>query len=260
MERVLVCIFPTTRAHRLAFESIKRHVLDELNADLALALAIDENYDYENCLWQHAKYRWTAPSFEKNLGEAFDLAQRWLCQQNSISPPDWRLMLRIKGLWQGGIQSLDPQPSYSAIFTFGRWLLLHGLQQDGILDRYDRFVLTRSEFVWLCPHPPLSLLDRSEIWVPAGVEDTAWPDYGGLNDRHLVVSRADVVNCLNLIEDVLLHPTELYDELKSKSLNNEQLLAHHLYRKGLRDKVKRFPNVMYLARELNDDQHELVLG
>jgi hypothetical protein len=248
VERVLVCIFPTTRAYRLAFKSFKRQVLDELNGDLALALLIDEKYDYANPYWQHAKYRWTAPSFNNDLGEAYDLAQRWLCQQYNIPAPDWRLMLQIKGVWQGGIRSPDPQPSYSAIFPFGRWLLLRGLQQDGILDRYDRFVLTRSEFVWLCPHPPLSLLDRNAIWVPHS------QDYGGLNDRHLVVTRADVVSCLNLIEDILLRPTELYNELKSRDVNNEQLLAHHLDRKGLLHKVQRFPNVMYLAREVDDDQ------
>ena len=79
-------------------------------------------------------------------------------------------------------------------------------------------------------------------------------DCDGLNDRHLVASRADVVNCLNLIEDILLHPTELYEEMKQGlGWNNERLLAHHLGRKGLLHKVKRFPGVMYLAREDNDD-------
>jgi len=248
VERVLVCIIASTRGHQSSFKSFKRHVLDELNGDLALALAIDENYDYENCLWQHAKYRWTAPTFRNDYGEAYDLVQRWLCQQRNIPPPDWRSMLRIKGPWQGGIRSKEPQPSASALLPFCRWLLLRGLQQDHILDRYDRFVITRSDFVWLCPHPPLSILDRREIWVPNG------EDWGGLNDRHLVASRADVENCLNLIEDVLLRPFELYDELKHKSsLNEEQLVAHHLDRYGLLDKVKRFPYVMYLARDVNDD-------
>ncbi len=203
MERVLVCILSTTRAHQLSFSSFKRHVLDELNGDLALALAIDEKYDYGNPFWQHAKYRWTTPSFKDDYGEAYDLAQRWLCQEHNVAATDWRSILRLKGLWQGGIRSADPVPSRSAMGTYARWVLLHGMQQDGILDRYDRFVLTRSDFVWLCPHPPLNILDHAAIWVPSG------EDYDGLNDRHLVASRADVVNCINLIEDIVLHPTEL---------------------------------------------------
>lgn len=247
MEKVLVCLLASTRGSLVTFPSFKRQVLDELNADLALALAIDDKHDYGNPFWQRAKYRWTVPDFS-DFGEAFDMAQRALCQQHNVPAPDWRLMLRIKGPWQGKIRSPDPQPSASSILPFCRWLLLRGLQQDGVLDHYDRFVITRSDFVWLCPHPPLSVLDRAAIWVPNG------EFYGGVPDRHLVVSRADVVNCLNLIEDILLHPTELYEQMKHiPVLNNEKFLAHHLGRKGLLHKVKLFPYVMYTARSKDDE-------
>jgi hypothetical protein len=250
VEKVLVCLLASTRAHQLTFPSFKRHVLDELNADLALALAIDENYDYANRYWQHAKYRWTAPNFS-DVGELFDLAQRWLCHQHNMPAQDWRPMLQIRGIWQGGIRSPYPQQTMSSIQTFCRWLLLSGLQQDEILDRYDRFVISRSDFVWLCPHPPLSILDRNAIWVPDG------EDYSGLNDRHLVVSRADVVNCLNVIDDILLRPIQLYEEMRNEPghyyWNNELFFAHHLRRKGLFDKVKRFAYVMYMARQASDE-------
>ena len=248
MEKVLICLLGSTRAHQLTFPSFKRKVLDELNGDLALALAIDENYDYANSFWQHAKYRWTAPIFS-DFGEAFDLAQRWLCQERNITAPDWRPMLQINGSWQGLIQSPDPQPGHASLLFFCRWLLLQGLKQDDVLDRYDRFVITRSDFIWLCPHPPLSVLDRSAIWFPNGEH------WGGLNDRHLVVSRTDVVNCLDLIEDILLEANQLYEELKGQTAwyNIEQFLAHHLRRKGLFHKVKMFPYVMYLARQIGDD-------
>jgi hypothetical protein len=247
VEKVLVCLLASTRAHQLTFPSFKRQVLDELNGDLALALAIDEKYDYANPFWQRAKYRWTAPDFS-DVGEGFDLAQGWLCQQHNVPAPDWRSMLQIKGNWQGGIRSPDPQPSRASIQIFCRWLLLHRLQQDEVLDRYDRFVITRSDFVWLCPHPPLSILDGDSIWTPDGEQ------YGGVNDRHLVVSRADLLNCLNVIEDILLQPLELYEQMKYQpTWNSEQFLAHRLQRKGLLHKVKLFPYVMYLARSVRDE-------
>jgi hypothetical protein len=270
----------------LTFPSFKRQVLDELGGDLAVALSIDEKYSYENPFWQHAKYRWTSPDFS-DCGEGFDLAQRWLSQQYGCPAPDWRIMLQLKGIWQGGIASPDPQPSKSSILYFSRWLLLHGLQQDNVLDRYDRFVITRSDFVWLCPHPPLSVLDKDAIWFPDG------ENWGGLTDRHLVVSRADVVNCLNIIEDILLKPIQLFEEMKNLSTydpwncgrtdrltppfrdgpddpasieghsapaktaagngwNIEQFLVYHLWRKGLLHKVKLFPYVMYLARSAHE--------
>jgi len=246
VESVLVCLLASSRAHQLTFSSFKRQVLDELNGDLALALMIDEKYDYGNPFWQHAKYRWTAPIFSDN-GEAFDFAQRWLCHQHDLPAPNWRLMLQIKGIWLGGIRSEAPHASATSILPFCRWLLLNGLQRDGILDRYDRFVISRSDFVWLCPHPPLSILSHDAIWLPNG------EDFGGLNDRHIVVSRADVVNCLNGLEEILLNPMQLYDEMKHDDYwNDEKFLAHHLARKGLLSKVKRFPYVMYAARPTND--------
>lgn len=246
VERVLVCVLASTRAHQLTFSTFKRQVLDELNADLAVALAINENYDYANGFWQHAKYRWTAPDFS-DYGDAFDLAQRWLCQSHNVAAPDWRIMLQVKGIWQGGIRALEPQRTASSILPFCRWLLLNGLEQDQFLDRYDRFVITRSDFVWLCPHPPLSILDQDAIWVPDG------QNWWGLADRHLVVSRANVVDCLNVLEDILLHPKQLYEEMKHHSdWNNEQFLAHHFKRKGLLHKVRRFPYVMYTARSKYD--------
>jgi len=247
VEKVLVCVLCKTRAHQLTFPSFKRQVLDELNGDLALALTIDESYNYGNPFWQHAKYRWTAPDFSDYSG-AFDLAQRWLCQQQKIAAPDWRSMLRIKGNWQGGIRSPDPQGGSGSIQIFCRWLLLHSLRQDNLLNRYDRFVITRSDFVWLCPHPPLSVLDRGAIWLPNG------EDYGGLTDRHLVASQANVVDCLNVIEDILLYPMQLYEEMKQQPTRNlEQFLAHHFGRKGLLNKVERFPYVMYLTRSVSAD-------
>lgn len=246
MERVLVCILAQTRAHQVAWPSFKRHVLDELSADLALAVTLDENYDYVNPYWQHAKYRWTSYQ-PADIGDTFDLAQRWLWNQDDVTPPDWRAMLRIKGIWQGGIQTADPQPSFSANLLFSRWLLLHGLGEDGILERYDRFVVTRSDFVWLCPHPPMSVLDRDSIWIPDGEH------WGGLCDRHLVVSREDAVDVLNLIDDILLRPDELYEEMKHLSgMNLEVFLKNHLERRGLLPRVKLFPYVMYTARPVSD--------
>ena len=105
-------------------------MLDELNADLAVALAMNTHYDYE----KHAKYRWTAPEFD-DTGQGFDLAQRWICAERDLPPEDWRALLAVKGIWQGRIRSPDPQLTASSIQTFCRWLLLHGLRQDRVLDR-----------------------------------------------------------------------------------------------------------------------------
>jgi hypothetical protein len=250
MERVLVCLLAKTRGHDVTFSSFKRHVLDELQADLAVALTIDEKYDYANPYWQHAKYRWTSRDYD-DYGDGFDFAQRSLCDERNLHPTDWRPLLRLSGPWAGRIRSTPatpPRTGASAILPFCRWLLLRGLQRDGVLDRYDRFVISRSDFVWLCPHPPLSILDREAVWVPDGQH------WGGINDRHMVVSRADVESCLNGLEDMVLESDRLYEEMKDQEeWNEERFLAHHLRRKHLLDRVRVFPYTMYTARSRHDD-------
>ena len=68
------------------------------------------------------------------------------------------------------------------------------------------------------------------------------------------MSRADLLNCLNVIEDILLQPLELYEQMKYQpTWNSEQFLAHRLQRKGLLHKVKLFPYVMYTARLVQDN-------
>lgn len=247
MERVLVCLTGSTRGHEVAFPSFKRNVLDELNADLALAIAIDERYDTANPLWQYARYRWTVND-TSDYGDAFDSAQQAMWQHRVGVPPDWRTLLRIKGIWQGGIHSSDPQESRSAVLPLCRWRLLNGLRQDGVLERYDRFVVTRSDFVWLCPHPPLTMLDPGHIWIPDGEH------YDGLADRHLVVSRAHVMHCLDQLEAILLQPDELARAMEHYAdWNNEQCWKLHLERKGLLSTIRMFPYVMYLARHHQDN-------
>ena len=78
--------------------------------------------------------------------------------------------------------------------------------------RYGRFVVTRSDFIYPCPHPPLSILDCGWIWIPDGEQ------YGGFTDRHLVVSQEeDAAAVLSLIDDIRLRPDELYEEMKHRS-------------------------------------------
>ena len=49
--------------------------------------------------------------------------------------------------------------------------------------RYDRVLWSRLEFIWLLPHPPLSVLDDGCTWIPHG------EDYAGINDRHALLTR-----------------------------------------------------------------------
>ena len=92
---------------------------------------------------------------------------------------------------------------------------LHGLSRVHALlrraearrgARYERVVVSRLDYIWLTPHPPLRLLGRRCAWVPQA------EDYGGLNDRHAVMNREHADTYLGrwaMIEDgrlMTLHP------------------------------------------------------
>ena len=246
MERVLVCVIGQTRSHQLTWKGFKKHVLDELQADLALAIGVDDTYDYGNPFWQHARYRWPTQEFD-DYGDAFDQAQRWLCRDTGIEPPDWRILLKIKHYWLGGIKGDEAHRGGAAIPLYFRWWLRHNLIRDAVLQHYDRIIVTRSDFMWTIPHPPMSLLSRDNLWFPDGEY------YYGLTDRHMVASAEHILDATNLMEDVLLRPKQLAAAMAPCSRwNMESVLAMHLERVGLRAKVKVFPYVMFAVRGEQD--------
>ena len=243
-ERTLVCVIGQTRAHQLTWTSFKKNVLDELSADLALVIHLGNNYDYSNPFWQHATYRWPSPEYE-DWADGFDEAQCWLVPDGPY--PDWRKVAAVGSHWLGGIKA-SGQPYMCAALIYFRWLLRHKIYQHGLLDRYDRFIITRSDYLWACPHPPLSVLPRENIWFPDGEY------HQGLTDRHMVVSvlspyRSDLDVALGLIDDIVCCPDSLlqrfggYSDFNIERYQHFQIKAH-----GRMDRVRMFPYVMYTVR------------
>jgi hypothetical protein len=246
MERVLVCVLAQTRAHQLTWVNFKRNLLEELDADLALCIGVTEDYDYSNPFWQHAKYRWATPEYD-DFGGGFDRAQRWFMPDPPLDIPDWRSLLDVKGHWLGGIKGEGAQPGAAGILIFYRWLLLQNIMKQKLLEEYDRFIITRSDFYWLCPHPPLSVLKPDYIWFPDG------EFYGGLSDRHLIVSSRDLYNSLNLIEKIVLRPAELTkDMIHHSNWNIEKFIFFCLNRNRLLSRVALFPYIMFAVRGTED--------
>ena len=242
-KRTLVCVIAETRAHKITWPSIKKNLLDELNADLALCISTPDAYDYENPFWQEAKYKWTVPEYD-DWGQAFDFAQNEIRQDGDMTVvPNWRRILLIKDQWLGGIKGEDKHPGSAGILIYFRWHLLQKLRIEGLLDKYDRFIITRSDFVWLNPHPPLELLDREKIWIPDGEA------YGGVTDRHAVLSSKHLVPYLNIADPILVHTDRLFNEMKHYSeWNLEKFIYFMLGAQGLAEDINYFPYCMYSVR------------
>ncbi|MEO8668907.1 MAG: hypothetical protein ABI399_10345 [Bauldia sp.] len=245
-ERVLVCILSQTRAHELTWPTFKHHVLDELNADLALCIGVDDTYDYANPFWQAARFRWTVPELA-DYGDGFDEAQAWWAARAGVEPVDWRQLLSIRDQWLGAIEGQDKQSGSGAIQIYFRWVLYRHLVDTDILGQYDRVIVTRSDFIWPVPHPPLALLSPRFIWTGDGEH------YGGITDRYLLVAAGDLLPAINPMEEIVLRPRRMARSMRWHwSWNPEKVLARHLRRQRMARRVRFFPYVMYTVRGVAD--------
>lgn len=238
MERVLVVIIAETRAHEFSYKLFKKNVMDALQADLALCVAKNEWEDTNNPFYQQAKYVWTYDEPE-DWGSALDAAQA-----SDHCQGDWRQLLKLDGILMGGVHDEEGRTRGSgSILLFFRWLLKHQLIESGVVDQYDRFIITRSDYIYLTPHYPLHLMDPGKIWIPDG------EDYNGYTDRHIVASRQDVLQVLSVADPILCSPEALYEEMHTeKEWNLERYIRFAFLRLGLEARVRRFPYTMYAVR------------
>ena len=238
METVLTIVLSETRAYENTWELFKKNVLEALNAELCLCIADNQREIKSNPFYQHAKYVWTYEEPD-DWGDAFDFAQ-----QQEGQDGDWRQLLGVKNEWLGGVKGAGAQAGSAGILLFMRWFLKTSLLKSGVLSRYDRFIVTRSDFVHRIPHAPLSLLDPRYIWIPDG------ENYGGVTDRHLVAHQSDIIATLSITDPILDSAEHLGCEMRtrSSSWNMEKYIKFSFDRMNLTPRVKRFPYTMYAVR------------
>lgn len=237
-ERVLVCILGQTRAHELTWEGFRKNVLAELGADLALSIGVDENYEISNPFHRYAKFHWTVPEFD-NYRDAFNQVSSHLGSDDK-----WLVLKKMKGNWLGGVDGIIGS---GGILIYYRWLMLKNIVENGLIREYDRFIVTRSDYYYWSPHPPLDILDSNFIWIPYG-EDSL-----GLTDRHLIVSRQDLAISVDIISDILKNPMKLYKQmLRFSNWSLERYMYLHFRNHGLLRRIKRYPYIMATVRGPDD--------
>jgi len=328
MSKTLVIILSETRASELTFDSFKKNVLDELNADLCLCIGVKPGYDYNNPFYQTAKYKFVYDEPD-DFGDAFEYAYNTisqnkpkyecLCNVNALygkiqvpqqstenityyeniqninelnddeviiytknfpdnlfknqaygiknsennelviqenvitykKPLYWREFLKIKykilGGFLGGIKDTHNQHKGSAgILIFFRWFLLKNLIDNDLINKYDRFVITRSDYIYQLPHPKVEHMNENCIWIPD------CEHYFGYTDRHVVLSKNNIESYLNILNNFVLRSNEFF--LKMNYINDwniEKLIGFNLEQNNVLHLVKEFPYVMYAVRNIN---------
>jgi hypothetical protein len=240
MTKVLIVALGQMRGASITLDNFKRHLINELDADFAVCTTCDSHFDFANPFYQMAKYRWIAPHYN-DFGIAFDKAAQIAGKGNN-----WRTALRAKGNWSGGIKESD-QPGMGSLLIFLRWFLWENIRSLDLQNHYSHLIITRTDFMFLCPHPLIEQLGERAISIPNG------EDYNGLTDRHIVIPMDKAAAALGIFETINSDPDSFVELLsKSSYCNIEAVLKVQLFYSGIISSVKRFPYIMYLARDAGD--------
>jgi len=250
MSKTLVIILSETRASELTFNTFKKNVIDELNADLCVCIGVKPDYDYNNPFYQLAKHRFLYNEPD-DFGDAFDYMYNIILQdlpdgmcKNQLH---WREFLKVKDQFLGGIKDPFEQHKGSAgILIFFRWFLLKNLIDNDLLNKYDRFIITRSDFIFQLPHPKVELMDPNLIWIPD------CEHYGGYTDRHVVLSKTNLEPYLNIFYNFVTRSHEYFEKMIDyRGWNLEQVIKFHLKENNVLHLVKEFPYIMYAVRNID---------
>ena len=281
MTRTLVCIVCELRATRLTFAGFEEHLLKCNNADLLLCIAQRDDECRDNAYLRAARYAriydelsdytplydgyarcWSATTEWRRLAR---IGRHWLGglrSERSVSAFAARFArdlrrtnyssfaerLRCLGgtvrRFATGRGAFDQSGAGGIVLAF-RQRLLDMITSLGLLEKYDRFIVTRSDYFYGAPHPACDLLDPAFVWLPDG------EDYRGLSDRHWVLSREHVEPCLDLLGPILRDPDVLYREMQHDDRwNIEKYIRHVWTKRGI--PVRRYPRTMFLVRDAND--------
>jgi hypothetical protein len=173
--------------------------------------------------------------------------------QNDIitlkKPLHWRKFLEIKDHYLGGIKDdLNQQPGSGAIQIFYRWFLLKNLIENNLINEYDRFVITRSDYIYKLPYPKIERMNPINIWIPD------YEHYDGYTDKHVILSKTNIKSYLNIFNNMVQKSNEYYMKMKNINKNNwniEQLIKFHLEQNNVINLIKEFPYIMYTCRNKN---------
>lgn len=243
-KRVLVVVFSQTRGWRSTFDSLQRHLLTPLDADLALCVSEPVSERAGNHFYSHAKYVFSIEEPENYTRTAMheasallgDNAYSYVFAKAVAEGQDWGPLEGRKG---------------SGFIVFWMRKVCARLMAETV-KQYSWVVLTRSDHLFLVDHPPLAVLDSipDKVLVPAG------EDYRGVTDRHAVVPAPLFMKALAVLDWAMRAEyngslTHARSQRSFTERNAESVLKFYWQAIGLWRRVVRFDRPMFSVREKN---------
>ena len=194
--RTLVIVYGSLRGGKSAWKSLKRYVLDYYRADLALLSPPFETVEQKIYLGQYAKYIWEIEEYS-DWSVVFDSAVT-----NPSEKGKWKELCHHGAAFLGSVSNCnayDPLAgnSSAAILLALRHIAIQKIQALRLEEKYDWFIYTRSDYIYLCSPPHLDSLPNSTLSIPRGEA------YFGYTDRFLIAPASMIAGALNITADVV---------------------------------------------------------
>jgi hypothetical protein len=247
-QKTLVIILSETRCHELTFDNFKKNVIDELSADLCVCIGVKNDYDYNNPYYTLAKHRFLYnEEDDKNFAKSVEYSYKNTEVASDQKHYLYFLMLKDRVFTETSNPDSFTNFSISTyIHTFFLWFLHRNMKKFRILEKYDRFIISRSDYLYKLPFPKMKHLDPKYIWIPDG------EDYYGICDRTVVLSRQNFEPYVNILESFYKKSNKYYKNIESKkNWNMEQILKMHLEENDVFSLVQRYPYISYCIRNIN---------
>jgi len=163
--------------------------------------------------------------------------------------------LEVQGNWFGNaclnppLRDNRPGSAVCMYYNQNKCLQMIKESEESRGEPYKYVAVSRFDFRWVSPHPPIELLEGEDaVWIPSGSD---WE--GGLNDRHAFMPRrhADIyLGAWNLVtggeaKEVLLETLGSMKVQGYPGPNTESFLRARLEYNNIN--IERFPNVAYLT-------------
>lgn len=185
--KTLVVLFGNMRGGMMAWNSMIKHVLRPLQADLALLTDINKSNEYLNKL---ATYRWHVEEVS-DWGVYLDFYNK---------SKAWRQTFCIKGRnhnqFGGVIPRCGTGSGSGALGLVFREEMRRRLPE--IHDHYEWIVFQRSDFLFECDHVPIDNFHKDIVYVKS-------TGYRPVTDRAMIVHKATAHKAFNIVPYMFKH-------------------------------------------------------
>lgn len=227
MEKTLVILLGNARGGEETWQTMYSNLLEPFNADLALCFGKTDNKNAS--LYSRANYTWELPEFEN-----------WRDYYASIfTNPNWDYIFKLNqqtGLMGGIDNSIG---SGAIIFAFRDFILR---TKQHVLSKYDRIILTRSDYYYLDKHPITPL---GSVYVTEG------EDYGGITDRHHIFD-SKFSNLVLGVCDFMCNEDNFEYIINRCASNPETILQAFFEHTGIINIVRRCKRVQFTVATSSD--------